>query len=229
MAPAPRAPSSSPYPLEPSPRRRLATRGRSAQSALAGRGTAPPGTGSGGRPAHRGRIGRRPEAPTRTARGSAAWRPNSAATERRRARTGGTSRRRGQRPPRPRRTRSGPRHRRSDNPGNINVDGAGLCGRRDLVARDELGHERLVGGGSQDRTSADHEREHEQEREMGLQWGQIRGIWMQPADAAGTRLALGDAQGGGGRAGSDDLQATSGKQAGEGSLSRSRCPGRSQR
>ncbi len=42
-------------------------------------------------------------------------------------------------------------------------------------------------------------------------------------------LAPGDAQGGGGRAGSDDLQATSDKQAGEGSLSRSRCPGRSQR
>ena len=53
--------------------------------------------------------------------------------------------------------------------------------------------------------------------------GQIRGIWTQPADAARARLAPGNAQGGGGRAGSDDLQTTSAKQAGEGSLSRSRC------
>ena len=36
-------------------------------------------------------------------------------------------------------------------------------------------------------------------REMGLQWGQIRGIWMQPADAAGARLAPGIAAGQGHR------------------------------
>jgi hypothetical protein len=56
-------------------------------------------------------------------------------------------------------------------------------------------------------------------REIDLERRQVRGISVQPADAVGTRLAPGDVEGGGGRVDSDDLQATSGEQAGESSCS----------
>jgi len=122
MAPAPRAPSSSPYPLEPSPERR-------------------------------------PEPLGDLRSDVRAWLPecDDEPVEEERRGVEGKDR------PDPEVRDQDPGQRRSDNPGDIDVDGAELYGRGDLGARDELRHERLVGGGSQDRTRADHEGEHEQE------------------------------------------------------------------
>lgn len=55
--------------------------------------------------------------------------------------------------------------------------------------------------------------------QIDLQGRQVRGIFVQPADAVGAGLAPGDAEGGGGRVDGGHLQATSGEQAGERSCS----------
>ena len=101
IAPTPRAPSRRPYP--PDRVRGVGSRrgGAAPRARSPGQERAPPGAKSGGRPAHSGRIDRRPEAPTRIARGSAGSCRGSAATGRQRGRRRGTSRHRGQRPPPP--------------------------------------------------------------------------------------------------------------------------------
>ncbi len=61
-----------------------------------------------------------------------------------------------------------PGYRRSHGAGDIDVDGVELDSGRHGLTRDELGHEGLVGGRDEDRTRADHEREHQKQRRRDL-------------------------------------------------------------